>query len=114
MENKLFKKEDLAEMLAKKTGFYKCNMIEVATALEDVIIECLKSATLEQDSEIKLIPGISIYGHRVPTQEAKDPRTGEMILSPEKVIPRAVFKQSIRQKLYKKSKYYKKKKTKKV
>ena len=41
-----------------------------------------------------------IGGNRVPEREAKDPRTGETIISPEKVIPYAVFKPSVRLKLY--------------
>jgi hypothetical protein len=50
-----------------------------------------------------------LVGKRKPAGEAKDPRTGDTIVSPEKVIPSAVFKQSIRLKLYKKPKGYKKK-----
>jgi hypothetical protein len=54
-----------------------------------------------------------LIGTRKPAGEEKDPRTGEIILSPEKVIPKAVFKQSVRLKLYKKPRGYKKKKNKK-
>ena len=105
----IYKKEDLVDMLAEKTGFYKKNMVEVANALEEIILECFQAATFEQDSELQLAPGVVLVGSRKPSGEAKDPRTGEVILSPEKVIPKAVFKQSIRQKLYEKSNYYKKK-----
>jgi hypothetical protein len=58
---------------------------------------------------LHLAPGVVLVGKRKPAGEAKDPRTGETIISPEKVIPSAVFKQSIRLKLYKKPKGYKKK-----
>ena len=109
MENNIFKKDDLVELLHKKTGFYKKNMLEVANALEEIIFECLQSATFKQDSELQLAPGVVLVGKRKPAGEAKDPRTGETIISPEKVIPSAVFKQSIRLKLHKKPKGYKKK-----
>ena len=109
MDSNIYKKEELVEMLAEKTGFYKKNMLEVANALEEIILECLQSATLKQDSELQLAPGVVIVGHRKPACAAQDPRTGEEIISPEKVVPKAVFKQSIRQKLYKKSSYYNKK-----
>lgn len=99
MDN-VFKKEDLVDMLSQKTGFFKKNMVEVANALEEIILECLQAATFEHDSELRLAPGVSIVGHRKPAGEAKDPRTGSLVLSPEKVIPRALFKQSIRKKLY--------------
>jgi nucleoid DNA-binding protein len=110
MENNIFKKDDLVDMLHEKTGFYKKHMLEVANALEEIILECFQAATFEHDSELQLAPGVVLIGKRKPAGEAKDPRTGEMIISPEKVIPSATFKQSIRLKLYKKPKGYKKKK----
>lgn len=106
----IMKKEDLALELSSRTNFYKKNMRTVVDELADIIIEQLKTATFEQDSEIHLAPGVVLVGHRVPEREAKDPRTGEVIMSPEKVIPKAVFKPSVRLKLYKKPKGYKKKK----
>lgn len=113
MENNIFKKEDLVDMLARKTGFYKKNMVAVVDALGEIILECLQAATLEQDSELRLAPGFSIRGHRVPEKMSIDPRDRSEVLSPEKVVPKATFKTSLRQKLYKKSKYYKKKAKKK-
>ena len=88
-------------------------MKDVVEAFSEIIFETLQSATFEQDSEIHLMHGLVIGGRRVPEKEAKDPRTGEMIISPEKVIPYATFKPSLRLKLYKKPKGYKKQ-TKKV
>lgn len=110
MDNNVFKKDDLVNMLHDKTGFYKKHMLEVANALEEIILECLRAATFEHNSELQLAPGVVLVGTRKPAGEAKDPRTGEVIVSPEKVIPSAIFKQSIRLKLYKKPKGYKKKK----
>ena len=109
MKSNIFNKEDLVEMLHEKTGFYKKHMVEVANALEEIILECFQAATFESDSELRLAPGVILKGTRKRACEAKDPRTGEVIVSPEKVIPSAVFKQSIRLKLYKKPKGYKKK-----
>ena len=110
----IMKKKDLAYRLADDCGFYKKNMVLVVEALPDIIVEHLQTATFEQDAEIHLIPGLVIGGRRVPAREAKDPRTGETIVSPEKVIPYAEFKPTLRLKLYKKPKGYKKKGTKKV
>lgn len=106
---RVMNREDLARALAEKTGFFIKNMNEVTVALEEIVVENLLAATFEEDSELLIAPGVVIGGRRVPAREAKDPRTGEMITSPEKVIPYATFKQSIRQKLYKKPKGYKKK-----
>ena len=107
---RIMKKPELIDELAERTGFYKYNMKDVVEALSDIIEEHFQTAKFGADSELHLAPGIVLVGKRKPAGEAKDPRTGEMIISPEKVIPSAIFKQSIRLKLYKKPKGYKKKK----
>jgi nucleoid DNA-binding protein len=106
---RIMKKPELAEELAARTGFFKKNAREFVDALSDIIIEHFETAEFGADSELHLAPGVVLVGKRKPAGEAKDPRTGEMIVSPEKVIPSAVFKQSVRLKLYKKPKGYKKK-----
>ena len=107
---RIMKKPELVDELATRTGFFKKNMKEVVDALADIIEEQFQTAEFGADSELHLAPGVVLKGTRKPAGEAKDPRTGEMIISPEKVIPSATFKQSIRLKLYKKPKGYKKKK----
>lgn len=97
----IIKKQELIDELSARTGFYKHNMKDVVEALADIILENMQSATFKQDSELHLRHGVIIGGRRVPKREAKDPRTGETIMSPEKVIPYALFKPSVRQKLYK-------------
>ena len=95
----IIKKDDLVDLLAEKTSFYKQNMRDVANALEEIILESLQSATFEQDSELQLAKGFKVCARRVPEGEAKDPRTGETIISPEKTIPYAVFTPTLRKKL---------------
>ena len=97
----IIKKQELINELSERTGFFKKNMADVVDALADIILENMEAATFEQPSELHLRHGVIIGGRRVPKREAKDPRTGENIMSPEKVIPYATFKPSIRQKLYK-------------
>ena len=106
---RIMKKDDLIDELAVRTGFFKKNMKEVVEALSDIIIEHFQTAEFGADSELHLAPGVVLTGTRKPAGEAKDPRNGDMIISPEKVIPKAIFKPSIRLKLYKKPKGYKKK-----
>lgn len=106
----IMKKDDLAIEIAERSGFFRKNTREMVDILADIIVEHFQTATFEHDSELHLAPGVVLKGTRKPAGEAKDPRTGEVIISPEKVIPSATFKQSIRLKLYKKPKGYKKKK----
>ena len=109
----IMKKDDLAIEIAERSGFFRKNTREMVDILADIIIEHFQTATFEHNSELHIAPGVVLVGVRKPAGEAKDPRTGEVIISPEKVIPSAVFKQSVRLKLYKKPKGYKKKKNKK-
>ena len=106
---RIMKKAELVDELAARTGFFKKNMLEVANALADIIEEHFQTAEFGADSELHLAPGVVLCGERKPEGESIDPRDRSTIITPEKVIPYAVFKQSIRQKLYKKSSYYKKK-----
>ena len=106
---RIMKKPEIVDELAKRTGFYKKNMLEVMNALADIIEESFKMAKFDADSELHLAPGVVLCGKRKPKGESLDPRDRSVIVTPEKVIPYALFKQSIRQKLYTKSKYYKKK-----
>ena len=111
---RIMKKSELVEELSARTGFYKKNMREVVDALADIVIEQMQTATFEEDSEFHIAPGVVICGRRTPEHESIDPRNRETIVTPEKVVPYAVFKPSARLKLYKKPKGYKKKKGKKV
>lgn len=107
---RIMKKEELACELADRCGFYKKNMREVTNALADIIIEHFSTATFDEPSELHLAPGLVLIGTRKPEGVSIDPRDRSEIISPEKVIPSAVFKPSLRLKLYKQSKGYKKKK----
>lgn len=103
------KKPELTDELAARTGFYKKNMKEVVDALSDIVEEHFNTAEFGADSELHIAPGVVLCGERKPEGESIDPRDRSVIITPEKVVPYAIFKQSIRQKLYKKTNYYKKK-----
>lgn len=106
---RIMKKPELIDELSERTGFFKKNMKDVVEALSDIIIEHFETAEFGADSELHLAPGVVLIGTRKPESKAIDPRDRSEIISPEKVIPSAVFKQSVRLKLYKKPKGYKKK-----
>lgn len=105
---RIMKKDELISELSSRTGFYKKNMKEVVEALSDIVIENFKTAKFGADSELHLAPGVVLVGTRKPEQESIDPRDRSTIVTPEKVIPSAVFKQSVRLKLYEKPKKKKK------
>ena len=94
------KKQELIDELALRCGFYKKNMRDVVEALSDIIIEHFETAEFGADSELHLAPGVVLVGTRKPEGKSIDPRDRSEIITPEKVIPSAVFKQSVRKKLY--------------
>ena len=107
---RIMKKPELIDELAKRTGFYKYNMKDVVDALADIVEEHFLTAEFGADSELHLAPGVILIGTRKSECNVLDPRTGETVISPEKVVPSAKFKRSIRLKLHQKPKGYKKKK----
>ena len=101
---RIMKKPELVDELATRTGFFKKNMRDVVDALANIIEEHFHTAEFGADSELHLAPGVVLCGERKPEGESIDPRNRSVIVTPEKVIPYAVFKQSIRKKLYEKPK----------
>lgn len=101
---RIMKKDELVDELSLRTPFYKKNLREMVDALSDIIIEHFDTAEFGADSELHLAPGVVLCGKRKPEGESIDPRDRSVIITPEKVIPYAVFKQSIRKKLYEKPK----------
>jgi hypothetical protein len=99
---RIIKKQELADELTARTGFYKKNMRIVVDALADIVLESLQTAGIGDDehSELHIAPGVLICGRRVPEHESINPQDRSVCVTPEKVIPYAEFKPSIRQKLY--------------
>lgn len=98
---RIMKKPELVNELAERTGFYKKHMKEVVDALSDIVEEHFQTAEFGADSELHVAPGVLLCGERKPEGESIDPRDRSVITTPEKVVPYAVFKPSIRKKLYK-------------
>ena len=101
---RIMKKPELVDELATRTGFFKKNMRDVVEALSDIVEEHFHTAEFGADSELHLAPGVVLCGERKPEGESIDPRNRSVVITPEKVVPYAVFKQSIRKKLYEKPK----------
>ena len=101
---RIMKKPELVDELATRTGFFKKNMRDVVEALSDIVEEHFHTVEFGADSELHLAPGVVLCGERKPEGESIDPRNRSVVITPEKVVPYAVFKQSIRKKLYEKPK----------
>ena len=93
------RKKDLVSKLAPRCGFYKKYVEVFLDVLEEVIIEELGNATLDDDVEIHLAKGFIIGAKRYPEREAHDPRNQDVIITPEKSIPYAKFTYTFKQKI---------------
>ena len=99
---RVLKRQELVNLLSEKTGFYKKNIDEILDALDDVIVENMSAATKKEPSEIHLSLGFVFGGRYSPKHEARDPRTGETVMTPAKYIPYARFSPHFRKKINKK------------
>lgn len=99
---RVLKRKQLVDELAERTGFYKYNIEAMLEALDDIIVENMSTATKSEPSEIHLSLGFVFGGRFSPKRKVRDPRNGDMVMTPAKYIPYAKFKTSFRQKINKK------------
>lgn len=98
---RVLKRKQLVDELAKRTNFYKQNLNEILDALDDIIVENMSMATKTEPSEIHLSLGFVFGGRYTPKREVRDPRNGNVVMTPAKYIPYARFKTSFRKKINK-------------
>lgn len=99
---RILKRKQLVDELSERTGFFKYNVEAMLDALDDIIVENMSTATKTEPSEIHLSHGFVFGGRFSPKRQVRDPRNGEMVMTPAKYIPYARFKTSFRQKINKK------------
>lgn len=93
------RKKEIVNELAKRCDFYKKSVEQILNELENIIVENLGQATLNEDVEIHLAKGLVIGAKRYPEREAHDPRNQKVIITPEKSIPYAKFTYTFKQKI---------------
>ena len=93
------RKKEIVNELAKRCDFYKKDTEFLLETLDDIIVENLGRATLNEDVEIHLAKGLVIGAKRYPEREAHDPRNQDVIITPEKSIPYARFTYTFKQKI---------------
>lgn len=111
---KIMKKKQLARELASRTGFFIKNMEDVLDALDDIIIDSLKQAKVDNPTRIYLAKGFYVEGRRKKECVSTDPRNRSECITPEKVIPKPVFTQQFRNKLFAKPHGYEQIKRKRI
>ena len=96
------KRKELVDALAVRTNFFKHNIDQMLDALDDIIVENMSMATKDEPSEIRLSLGFTLGGRYSPKHEVRDPRNGNVVMTPAKYIPYARFSPAFRKKINKK------------
>lgn len=99
---RVLKRKQLVDELAKRTNFYKQNIHVMLDELDNIIVENMSMATKTEPSEVHLSLGFVFGGRYSPRREVRDPRNGNVVMTPAKYIPYAKFKTSFRKKINKK------------
>ena len=89
---------DVVDELNARTGFYKKDIRVVLEELENIILENMQTATVEEPSECRLFFGFVIGAKRIPTQQRAHPKTKEMIEVAEHLNPYVRFKATFQKK----------------
>lgn len=77
--------KDVLKLVKDKTGVFKTDLKLILDAIDESLLELLSLATPENPVEIKLFSGFVIKSEGVGEREAKDPRTGEVIIARQKI-----------------------------
>ena len=96
---KFVSQDDIIDELYKQTEFYKKDIKFVIDSLEEVIMEKMVDATEGHPSEIRLFHGWKLGAKVLPERESRNPKTGENIITPEKLSPYCSFEQLFKKRL---------------
>lgn len=89
---------DVVDELNERTGFYKKDIRVVLEELENIILENMQMATIDEPSECRLFFGFIIGAKRIPTKKRIHPKTRELIDVAEHLNPYVRFKSTFQKK----------------
>ena len=92
-------REMLVQKLYKKSGYIPNDIKTLLQCMDEVIIETLNEATLEDDIQIQTIIGIKLCCKILGERERVDPRTQEPIIVGETAKPFVKFSKDFKIKL---------------
>ena len=95
---KLHRKDVISE-LARRSDFYKNHTEVFVDALEEMLLDILSQATLDEEIEIQLTKGFIVGAIKKPSYDSVDPRNQTPIVVPERIMPYAKFTQTFKEKV---------------
>ncbi len=93
--------ENLVEQIANKTYISPEAVAVILSAVEDVVIDKISTASEQKDVSIKLFDGFFIEGKYQEAKETENNLTGETIEVPERINIRGRFTRAFKEKISK-------------
>ena len=82
---------EFVKVVAEKAEMTQKAVKEVLEVMQDVAYNEMKAG-----GEVKIFDSITVYGKEVPEREARNPQTGETLVVPSHLAPKAKFGKGIK------------------
>lgn len=89
-----YKQQDLINMVAEESGYYKSAVKEIYNTTFNVITRIIAESKFDDLNTIKLFQGINIGAKFQKARERTKPITGEKIMTEDHIYPCAKFTQA--------------------
>lgn len=86
--------KELIKETSNRTGFSQKDIHTVLETIQNIVVGCVKDC-----GEVKIINGLSVYGTKRPPRMGRNPRTGESVPIPERVVCKAKIGAQIKNEL---------------
>ena len=80
------KRTDFVKAVAEKAGMTQKAAKEILDVMQEVVY-----AEMKNGEEVKLFDSVTLIGKEVPERTARNPQTGETIVVPKHLAPKAKF-----------------------
>lgn len=81
--NQMVNRNELIRSISKKTGYSQKDIKSVLDTLEEVVVD-----NIANKESVKLFNGVSFEGRYIDTHTARNPRTGEIVSVPGRLVPK--------------------------
>ena len=89
-------KDQLARVIAEKSGFFLKDIKTVLSVMDEAVLECFDQVTDYEEVMIQICEGIKVGCSVQPERVRKNPKTQEDIICAPTVKPKTVFSQNFR------------------
>lgn len=80
------KRTEFVKAVAEKAGMTQKATKEILDVMQEVVY-----AEMKNGEEVKIFDSVTLLGKEVPEREARNPQTGETIVVPAHLAPKAKF-----------------------